>query len=292
MTSVVDYIQSIRESYPQITATSATLNHRGQNSDVLIVNQEWVFRFPKYDHVLEKLRMEVTLLRVLQNRLPLAIPAPDFVSLENKPLGQTFMGYQLINGEPLWREKFREIQDEEILDRLASQLAGFLIALHNFPVPDHLYNKLSRMDTRQEWLDIYERIKQKLFGYMRLDARRQTRLHFDCYLDNPVNFAYLPVLKHSDFGTSNILYDASHERISGVIDFSSAGLGDPAYDFAGLLSSYGEGFIERCKVHYPGLTAILPRVRFYQGTFALYEALFGIENNDQAAFESGIAPYI
>jgi aminoglycoside 2''-phosphotransferase len=31
---------------------------------------------------------------------------------------------------------------------------------------------------------------------------------------------------------------------------------------------------------------------FYQGTFALQEALFGIENNDPQALASGLARYV
>jgi aminoglycoside 2''-phosphotransferase len=33
-------------------------------------------------------------------------------------------------------------------------------------------------------------------------------------------------------------------------------------------------------------------VQFYVGTFALQEALFGIENGDREAFQSGIADYV
>jgi len=33
------------------------------------------------------------------------------------------------------------------------------------------------------------------------------------------------------------------------------------------------------------------RLAFYAGTFALQEALFGIENGDRQAFENGIAAY-
>ena len=39
------------------------------------------------------------------------------------------------------------------------------------------------------------------------------------------------------------------------------------------------------------MEAALPRVKFALGTFALQEALFGIENGDQEAFEAGIAEY-
>lgn len=38
----------------------------------------------------------------------------------------------------------------------------------------------------------------------------------------------------------------------------------------------------------PQLSALMDRVLFYQGTFALQEALFGLENGDEEAFRAGI----
>ncbi|NIV40422.1 MAG: phosphotransferase, partial [Anaerolineae bacterium] len=83
-------------------------------------------------------------------------------------------------------------------------------------------------------------IREKLFGFMRSDARSWAAGHFEDFLSDEDNFRYQPVLKHSDFGPSNILFDSETQRVSGIIDFGSSGLGDPAYDFAGLLSGYGE----------------------------------------------------
>ena len=37
---------------------------------------------------------------------------------------------------------------------------------------------------------------------------------------------------------------------------------------------------------------MMERAKFYKGTFALYEALHGIKNNDRPAFESGIAAFV
>jgi aminoglycoside 2''-phosphotransferase len=34
------------------------------------------------------------------------------------------------------------------------------------------------------------------------------------------------------------------------------------------------------------------RVKFYCGTFALQEALFGIENDDRDAFQAGMEEYV
>ena len=74
---------------------------------------------------------------------------------------------------------------------------------------------------------------------MRLDARDAVTQHFESYLARNEMWDWTPALIHGDFGPGNILYDASRRAISGVIDFSCAGLGDPATDFAAL-SSHGK----------------------------------------------------
>ncbi len=67
-------------------------------------------------------------------------------------------------------------------------------------------------------------IREKLFPLMRPDAREQVTAHFERALDDPATFAYTPALVHGDFGAGNILYDARARSISGIIDWSSAGL--------------------------------------------------------------------
>ena len=59
----------------------------------------------------------------------------------------------------------------------------------------------------------------------------------------------------------------------------------------GILSSYGEGFFKQCIGRYPTGKAIEERVRFYKSTFAVEEALHGVEHGDREAFENGIKDY-
>ena len=76
------------------------------------------------------------------------------------------------------------------------------------------------------------------------------------------------MLRHGDFGPSNILYDAHARAIRGIIDFGSAGLGDAATDIAALMGplSYGEAFVDRLAPVYPGLETLLDRARCRQPT--------------------------
>jgi aminoglycoside 2''-phosphotransferase len=284
------YLRSIRSAYPDLDIASAGFNAQGQNSDVVVVNDEFIFRFPKYAHVIEDLRTETAILEAVRGRVPLPVPDPIFVCLE-RPVGQAFAAYCLIPGEPLWWDTFRAIENREVVRRLADQVAGFLRALHSIPV-DSLGIELPLHDTYAEGVDIYARIREKLFGLMRPDARAWATEHFEGFLARASNFAGEPVLKHGDFGPSNILFDNGRQRVSGIIDFGGSGLGDPAYDFAGLLSGYGEGFVEQCARAYPEVEGFMGRIRFYRGTFALLEALFGIENGDQDALRAGLAQYV
>ncbi len=64
------------------------------------------------------------------------------------------------------------------------------------------------------------------------------------------------------------------------------------YDFAGILNGYGEFFLRRFDKTYPEIESFWERIWFYKGTFALLEALFGIENNDKEAFSNGIEAYM
>jgi aminoglycoside 2''-phosphotransferase len=285
------YLEAIRRSFPDVQPESIALNRSGQNSDVLIVDGQLVFRFPRYAHVIDELVTEVGVLRALQGRLPLDIPDPTYVQLEGRDPGEAFVGHRMLPGEPLWRDTYKEA-DPETRDRLAAQFGRFLYALHSVPAREVIPFPLPRYDTREECADIYARIRAKLFPHMRPDARAWAEDHFERYLDEGRHFAYAPVLKHGDFGPSNILHDRSAGRVSGIIDFGGVGLGDPAYDFAGLLSGYGEALVQRCCAFYPGLEAMLERVWFYRGTFALLEALFGVENDDPEAYRDGMAEYV
>jgi aminoglycoside 2''-phosphotransferase len=284
------YLKAIRDRYPNFSVNSVFSSKSGQNNDILMVNDEFIFRFPKYLDGIKQLEIEVAILSVIQGYITLSIPHITFQNLVRE-VSKAFIGYRLISGEPLLREMLLEIDSEKTLDALAWQLGSFLKELHSVPVQDAIRYPLPLSDTADECADIYGRIREKCFPYMSMSARVWASDHFETFLNDPRNFQYEPVLKHGDFGTTNILFDRERQVINGILDFGGAGLGDPAYDFAGILSGYGEPFLRRFAVVYPEIETFWNRILFYKGTFALLDALFGIENDDREAFESGIADY-
>jgi aminoglycoside 2''-phosphotransferase len=285
------YLNTVLERYPALAVRDIRLHDgEGQYNDILIVNDQIIFRFPKYAAGIQTLRKELRILRRLQGRTPLPVPNPIYHSGDEQRPGKVFMGYQMLPGEPLWRDTLLSIQDEAILQRLAAQLAGFLKQLHALPVDD-FRSDLPVQDSLAEFTGMYAEIRARLFDHMRPEASEQVARQFEDYLGTPRLHAHPLVVQHGDFGGSNILFDRGSQTISGVIDFGFARLGDPAQDIAAV-STLGDAFLARFTRTYPEIEAMLERARFYKSTFALSEALHGVTSADREAFDAGMAQYI
>src|SRR5918994_5307757 len=84
----------------------------GYDFEVAIVDDDWVFRFPRRSAVAQALELELVLLPAIAPVLPVDVPSFEHVSRD--PL---FVGYRLIRGEPL-------------VDEDADGVRAFLEALH------------------------------------------------------------------------------------------------------------------------------------------------------------------
>ncbi|GIP31981.1 phosphotransferase family protein [Paenibacillus sp. J2TS4] len=286
------YLELIQNVYPDLSIEEVAPNDIGQNNDVFIINHCYVFRFPKYKAGITGLKIETALLESIQHHATIPIPNPVYKSFEAMEVGKVFAGYKLIQGTPLWKEELVNIQDKNVLNGLATQLSAFLHALHSIPRKQiaHIFGH----ETREPGCEIkewYAKIQNMLYPLMREDAREKVSRMFDAFLAKEKHLNIKQTLIHGDFGASNILWEADCCRISGIIDFGGSGLGDPAYDFAGILASYGEDFLSRCLHLYPDGLELLDRAIFYKKTFALQEALHGVEHNDREALENGIRDY-
>ncbi len=61
------------------------------------------------------------------------------------------------------------------------------------------------------------------------------------------------------------------------MDFGTAGIGDPAGDFACIIYNYGESFLKRMARFYPEIEEALDRARFWAGTLELEWILGGAQ---------------
>jgi len=252
---------------------------------LILVNEALIFRFPKYREGIAGLRREQAILEAVHGRMPLETPHFIYCNVDEEEVGKAFVGYRKLPGNLLWREGFAQISDEETVDRLATDIASFLLSLHAIPV--------SRVDIPQQpsdsqngWREIFDRVQTVVYPRLTAEGREWTTQQFVAFLEDDDQFPFSNVLRHGDMGMSNILYSAEQGRFVGVVDFGHAGIGDPAVDFAGLYVCYGESFLKRCARVYPLIDRCWERIRFYADfAFLLEDALFCVEHGTEEADE-------
>lgn len=285
------YVKTIRRQFPNLNIYEWEKIDLGQNNDVIMVNNTYIFRFPKYSKGIERLYVETMILDKLEKNTSLEIPNFLYKSFASEEVGKVFTGYKKIDGSPMWRDAIKDLEKKD-KRYIVQQLTHFMREVHSVPLTTLEEEiKQTEQDTFSYFETLYEKIQEKLFIYMNNKAKKRVEHLFDLFLREEKNKKIENCLIHGDFGASNILWDNEEKIVTGVIDFGGSCISDPAYDFSGLLSSYGEEFLELCLENYPNSNQIFERVRFYRSTFALQEALHGIETGDKQAFENGITNY-
>jgi aminoglycoside phosphotransferase (APT) family kinase protein len=182
----------------------------GFDFEVAIVDEEWVFRFPRRANVVEALEIEVELIPRLAAVLPVAVPRFEHVSME-----PAFVAYRLIRGEPL-------------VDEDADGVRAFLDALHAFDATGIPVDRRDWCDTLRARCAQYERDVLPLLE----PAERVRALALFAEVETLAGFE--PALIHNDLSAPHLL--VREGRLVGVIDWADAIIADPARDYAWLLN--------------------------------------------------------
>jgi len=90
-----------------------------------------------------------------------------------------------------------------------------------------------------------------------------------------------PIFMNGDLSTYHMLIDRQTNTFNGIIDFGTAGVGDPAADFCTLINQYGESFLRRMSRTYPEIGEHNDRARFWTGTLELQWLLRGLKHGDK-----------
>jgi aminoglycoside 2''-phosphotransferase len=276
-------LERIRSAFPSWPLSSVRLDPDGLVNDVVLVDGEWVCRFAKDERGVQALAREARILELVRRHVDLPVPAfehqePDWVA------------YRLIPGRPLNRHDLLELPETQQI-RLADQLAAFLQQLHNVPRTELERCGVPRSDaqrTNADWQRFYLDLEQVLFPLLWNDQRAAVAHHFARVRDGRLNLSHQGVLIHGDLAQYHILYDDAAADLTGVIDFGTAGVGDPANDFALIISMYGESFLRRVASSYPAIGEALDRARFLAGTLELQWALAGLRSGDRSWFVAHI----
>lgn len=255
---ITDMLVSIKKYYPDLEVFNAKIYKYDRSNHVLLINKDYIFRFPKSEKGVQTLKKEARLLRKLDNSFKLSIPYPEYLNFADDSVGETFIGYKKLSGRPSTSEDIKN--NPNYLPNLEKILI-FLRDLHKYQTLslDLSYFDESFMNC---WRTIYEKLSNDELD-LKGNSKEEILVKFEEYFALLDEETYEQNLIHGDFQIGNLLFDNS--RICSVIDFENSVIGDRAFDYATLLLSLNEegGILKKFDNIIKGNESFYKRVEFY-----------------------------
>ncbi len=237
------FLSKIHKEFPDLRWKNAEHNVEGWDHYVIILDDKYVFRFPRAKKYLKKLKNEILLLKYLKDKVEVSIPEYTYIAKD-----KSFAGYSLIPGIQLKRKVFKTIPNKT-RNLLAKQIADFLSSLHKTSHKVAKQYGVKSIKTQKQYRELVVNTSKYIFP--RISKKEQ--LLINDYLKEFKNYLKFPkkVFTHNDFYSKHILLGKNKKYISGIIDFSDRKIDDPARDFSELWD-YGEKFTLEVYKNYKG----------------------------------------
>lgn len=272
-------LERIKRNFSKIEWVTFRHIVHGWDHDVVILDNNYVVRFPKNKAGQKKILKEVTLLRALKKKMNGKIPEPVFVH----PTGN-FVGYKLIRGKecrPWIYKKMNESQK----NKFTKDIAHFLKELHSTPASIIRKNHVQIEDTKAQFKKL--ELDCRRFIYPKLTNKDiYTIKSFLNKLEVSLWKIAIKTLNHGDLTWEHIFIDKKTLKLTGIIDFSDASYGDYAVDFAGLWD-YGPKFVKGvCEFYKDVDSFLLERSKLYHKRVALI-IMVESQRSKHCSFKSG-----
>lgn len=252
------------------------------------VNDAWVFLFAKHEVARQSLQREACLLPQLADQLPLPIPSPQLINL-NDTAESPFIAYPLLPGPALTQERYLRL-DGFSRARCAEQVAGFLMALHNLDLSPARACDVPVCDYAKQYTDLRLQARVELYPRLAESERQFIERVIGNYLESGAASAFHPALLHGDFSPDHVLFNEQEEAVSAIIDFGDMMIGDPAWDLVFIYEDYGLDFLSRVLTVYgkADRVALLSRL-FQHYQIAAIDWTIGARFRSDDEFAEGLA---
>jgi aminoglycoside phosphotransferase (APT) family kinase protein len=217
----------IGEQFPQLAPVHVEPLGVGFDNVAFVVNERYVFRFPRRTLGATLLESELKLMPAIAQLLPLPVANPIFVGRPCEQFRWPFGGYELIRGREFCRANVPPTRRHA----LAVALGAFLRSLHSIPA-NSVREHGGGPDTLRR-LDVPYRAAQTR---EKLEYIRQHGL-FDGVDELSASIESVPtdypaksdVLVHGDLYSRHLIVN-DEDELAGVIDWGDVHLGDRATD--------------------------------------------------------------
>lgn len=257
---------------------------------VLEINGRYIFRIPYSPDRWPRLKSEVSLVNSLSSHVSVPLPQYEFMAQKHAKDFQPFAGYQKLEGVPCNAANFRMSWTES----LGPSLGKFLSELHSIDTSDRAFRKLERQSPRSRILAFrrrHKKIRELAFPLIDRADQEKSEKVWIALLRELRQTDFEPSLVHDDLMGSNILVNQLTGKLTGILDWSDAKVGDPAADFAGLMSvnrKLGELALEHYKGNRSGLRE---RSGLYLSYIPLSEITWGVSQGSKRIIRIGLSNF-
>jgi aminoglycoside 2''-phosphotransferase len=288
---------ALRAALPELGFDTVESVGEGDYCEAYAVDGEWIVLVARHEGASRSLARSAALLPALAPTLPL--PIPDIVYFGRLSAGgRACAAYRRIDGTELTPDRFRALPDQD-QERCAAGLGLFLRGIHSFPVDvarragavECIYPFCATEEgvAAGVGLEQYQRDLERLLGYPEVDeaTRNYCRRILARYLEAAAEEDVPAVLLHGEVSADHVLFDPETRRLTGVIDFNGAIIGDPARDLLYLYEEYGLPFLRTLLDHYPAgdRGRLLARLHFPREWHTVLRLLWALEH----AYAPGVA---
>lgn len=273
----------VEEQFPELAPVRLEVLGAGWDNLALLVNGEWVFRFPRRAVAARLIERECAVLPLLAPHLPLPVPVPHRIGAPGDGYRYPFAGYRILPGITACRAG---LSDEERA-ALVPALAGFLQTLHSLPpgTAPPVSDELERADHRRRASALREKLAHaaRLLPDLSLAALRAEvdRLAAAPAWQGPGCWV------HGDLYARHVLIGPDR-RLCGVIDWGDVHLGDPALDLSVAFTLVPPGSQAKFAEAYGDVSpGTWERARFRALHYGAVLLTYGAEVGDECLREAG-----
>lgn len=221
-------LRIINTQFPELNANSIEFLGAGNDNTAFIVNNTYVFRFPRKTESILLLQDELYILPKITAYLPYSIPIPQWVGKPQDNYPWIFAGYTMLTGKSACQLNLSATERATF----AKPLAHFLSKLHSIPIlehknhlPDETQAKLNsaiiipKIEKNILIMESYALLKNNSLLYQVLETLKD--------ITCPQNRS----LVHGDLYVRHLLVD-ENSQLTSIIDWGDVHIGNPAIDLS------------------------------------------------------------